>query len=83
MQSVLLFVNGVAILNNERFLEKCELRLASQMHLSMHCIMQCKQCRNSAMSHRHMDMTFPSDLQMAGDSHRWAAEMAQVQATMP
>lgn len=24
-QSVLLFVNGVAVLSNERFLEKCEL----------------------------------------------------------
>jgi hypothetical protein len=34
MQAVLMMFNGVAVLNNERFLEKCEPDLAMAVHIT-------------------------------------------------
>ena len=63
LQGVLLFVNGLAILNNERFLEKCECEL---LWLGATCF-----ARWMGPGRPRLPPPAPP-LQMAGASPRWA-----------
>lgn len=67
MQGVLLVMNGLAILNNERFLEKCEQALNLGC-LSCHCWL-------STCGNRIILLLSFLCLQMAGASLRWVTTL--------